>query len=88
MQARRCSFAASLFASARDRIGLGPVLVGVLGVLAYRALLQGALASDYGMESWFFRPSPLPPLLVLALAGWLVWRRRERLRSGRERPAP
>ena len=92
MEARPSSLLASrfgsLFASATRRIGLGPGVVGVLGVLAYRALLQGVLATDYGMESWFFRPSQLPPLLILAVAGWLVWRRRERLRPGRERRAP
>ncbi len=73
----------SLFASAGRRIGFGPALVGVLGVLAYRTLLQGVLATDYGMESWFFRPSQLPPLLVLAVAGWLLWRRREHGRQER-----
>ena len=30
-------------------------------------------------ESWLFRPSELPAAAILALAGWLLWRRRARL---------
>jgi exosortase len=59
-----------------------------LGVLAYRALLRGVMASDYELESWLFRPSQLPPLLVLTVAGWLLWRRRDRLCSLPDRRAP
>ncbi len=88
MDARLSSFLTSLPASVGRRIGRGPALVAVLGGLAYHALWLGVLTTDYGVESWFFRPSPLPPLLVLAVAGWLVWRRRERLRSLGEHSAP
>src|SRR6185295_9206915 len=31
------------------------------------------------LESWMFRPAPLPQLLVLAVAGWLLARRRAAL---------
>jgi exosortase len=70
------------------RAWLGPAGVGLLGVIAYRPYLLGVLATDYQLESWFFRPSQLPPLLVLAVAGWLLWRRRERLCPPGARPAP
>jgi exosortase len=60
----------------------------VLALLAYRMLWLGATPAQYDLERWMFRPSPLPELLVLAVAGWLLWRRRERLRSLPDRRAP
>jgi len=64
------------------------VLVGLLGLVAYRMLWLGPTPTRKDLESWLFRPSPLPELLVLAVAGWLLWRRRERLRSLPDRGAP
>ena len=60
-----------------------PGLVLALGALAYRPLLTGALQlpAAHQFESWLFRPSQLPSLLVVGIAGWLLWRRRERLRA-------
>ena len=51
------------------------------GVFAYRPLWRDALAlpSAYAVEVGLFRPAPLPPLLVLGVACWLLWRRRARL---------
>lgn len=70
------------------RAWLRPALVGVLALFAYRALLHSVLASDYDVDHWLFRPSRLPPLLVLAVAGWLLWNRRARLRALPDRRAP
>jgi exosortase len=64
------------------------VLVGVLGLVAYRMLWLGATPTHHDVESWLFRPSALPEFVVLAVAGWLLWRRRERLRSLPDRSAP
>ncbi len=60
-----------------------PVLVFALGALAYRALVLVAFArpSAQQIESWLFRPTQLPAALVLVIAGWLLWRRREQLRA-------
>jgi len=70
------------------RAWLGPVLVGLLGLVAYRMLWLGPTPTRKDLESWLFRPAPLPELLVLAVAGWLLWRRRERLRSLPDRGSP
>jgi exosortase len=61
-----------------------------LGLFAYRPLLLTALQAPgfAGIEGWFFRPTALPPALVLAAAGWLLWRRRERLRALPPRRSP
>jgi exosortase len=60
---------------------LGPSLVLALGALAYRPLLSSAIQLRTGtqIEHWMFRPSSLPTTLVMLVAGWLLWRRRERL---------
>jgi exosortase len=52
-----------------------------LAAFAYRPLALSALQipTAYQFESWLFRPSQLPLPLVLGLAGWLLWRRREHL---------
>ncbi len=63
------------------RARLWPALAVACGALAYRPLLASALQAPTArqVESWLFRPSQLPLLLVLAVAGWLLWRRRDRL---------
>jgi len=53
-----------------------------LAALAYRGLAASA-PSQAGLsrevEEWFFLPTETSPLVVVLLAGWLVYRRRERL---------
>lgn len=83
MQASGSSFRGARLAS----IGSGLALA--LGVFAYRPLLPDRiLPGALSLEVWFFRPSELPTLLVLGVAGWLLWRRREQLRSLPARRAP
>lgn len=56
---------------------LGPTLLLLLGLFAYRPLLLTAPGA--GSELWLFGTQPFPALPILALAGWLLWRRRGRL---------
>lgn len=58
-------------------------LAVALGATAYRPLLASAvqLPTTRQFESWLFRPSQLPTIFVLGVAGWLVWRRRARLHA-------
>ncbi len=57
----------------------------MLAGLAYAPLWRPSLfvPSRLGLDAAFdaalFRPAPMPALLVLAIAGWLAWRRRGRL---------
>jgi exosortase len=67
---------------------LGPVLVGVLALLAYRMLWLGARSTHLDLEGWLLRPGAMPGFVVLGVAGWLLWRRRQRLRALPERRAP
>lgn len=62
------------------RVRIGVAWVAALALLAYLPLLQHALrlSGAQTIEGWLFRPSQLPPLLVLAVAGWMLWRRRAR----------
>jgi exosortase len=62
-----------------DRVA--PALAIGFGAIAYHPLLASALHAPtfHQLETWLFRPSQLPALLVLGVAGWLLWRRRERL---------
>ena len=75
--------------SSRGRAALStwiwPVLALGFGAFAYHPLLALHAPSGSAVEQWLFRPSHLPVGLVLAVAGWLVWRRRERL-SGKSSP--
>jgi exosortase len=50
-----------------------------LALFAYRPLVLAALQlpTAHRLEAWLFRPSQLPLPLVLGVAGWLCWRRRE-----------
>jgi EpsI family protein len=52
-----------------------------LAAYAYRALLvyRPTNSLSVSAESWFFEPTDTSPLVVLALAAWLAWRRRKRL---------
>ena len=69
---------------------LGPALVLVLGGLAYHALLRSLVGSpsSAGIEDVFFRPGELPTLVVVGVAGWLLWNRRERLGAAPPGSAP
>jgi exosortase len=62
---------------------LVPTALLVLLALAYRPLLASGLElpTHYLIEGWLFRPSALPSQGILALAAWLIWRRRARLRA-------
>jgi exosortase len=57
-----------------------PLAALALAVLAYAPLLRasGFVPTRYGFEQALFRPAPMPGALVLAIAGWLAWRRRAR----------
>jgi exosortase len=63
---------------------LARAVVLALAVFAYWPLAQEALQTPtaHQFESWMFRPSQLPLALVIAVAGWLVWRRCQRLGAG------
>ncbi|HKA14271.1 MAG TPA: archaeosortase/exosortase family protein [Myxococcota bacterium] len=65
--------------SARRLATLGLALA--LGAIAYRPLLASALQrpTAHEFETWLFRPSQLPAVLVLGSAGWMIWRRRARI---------
>jgi exosortase len=54
-----------------------------LGLFAYRALALDAFRAPLrgDIETWFFAAGEDTALLVIAIAAWLLWRRRERLRS-------
>ncbi len=68
------------------RSWLGPALVAGLCGVAYRPLWLGW--TSVHLDQLIFRPGPVPVPLVLAVAGFLLWRRRERLAALPERPAP
>ena len=59
-------------------MSLGPVLVLVLGLFAYRGLFLDALqpSASSHVDEWFFTPEQKSPLLAIGIAGWLLWRRR------------
>lgn len=80
---------AALVSGARQA-RLEPVVVAALAFLAYLPLVrEGVLLPGHdALERWLFRPSPLPLPLVLALSGWLLWRRRYRLRAATGTGAP
>ncbi len=63
--------------------GAWPLAALALAALAYAPLWRASLSvpSRYGFETALFRPAPMPALLVIAIAGWLAWRRRARLRA-------
>lgn len=60
---------------------LAPLLYLALAAFAYRSLLVSSSQADLSreIEEWFFIPTETSPLVVVLLAGWLVYRRRERL---------
>jgi len=61
---------------------------GLLAAVAYRALFTLHLAPGRSerIEDWFFEPADTSPLVVLALSGWLLFRRLARLRRLELRP--
>jgi EpsI family protein len=70
----------------RGRLEPGTGLLALslgFAIVAYRELLafDPARSLSYEVESFFFRPSHSSPIVILALSLWLVFRRRERLRS-------
>lgn len=58
-------------------LGVGPALIGVLALTAFRMLWLGP--ARYDVDSLLFLPGGLPALTVLLLVSWLVWRRRSQL---------
>jgi exosortase len=55
----------------------------VLAAFAYRALLPvGAGGWGGRLDAWFFEPNRLDAVAPLMVSGWLLLRRRERLRAG------
>jgi exosortase/archaeosortase family protein len=69
---------------------LSIALLLAIGALAYRPLVSTAfeLPSGAQFEGWLFRPSQLPAPLVIALAVWLLLRRRRQLLAVPARSAP
>lgn len=57
------------------------ILAGVLAAIAYRDLLGFDPADEFArdVERWLFLPAETAPLVVIALSGWLLYRRRGRL---------
>jgi exosortase len=77
----------SLLSDSRSRRHwLVPTLVAGLALLAYRPLWIGVRHFD--IDGALFRPGELPILVVLVVAGWLLWMRRTSLRSVTAAPAP
>jgi exosortase len=60
-----------------------PVAAFGLAAIAYAPLWRAGsfTPSRYGFEQALFRPAPMPMLLVSAIALWIAWRRRARLRA-------
>jgi len=55
----------------------------ILGLIAYRQLVLagGWRGVSQEVEDWFFIPAETSPLVVLLICGWLLYRRRDRLRQ-------
>jgi exosortase len=55
----------------------------ILGLIAYRQLVLtgGWRGVTQEVEDWFFIPAETSPLVVLLICGWLLYRRRDRLRQ-------
>jgi exosortase len=70
--------------------GAWRVAAFALAALAYAPLLRssGFTPSRASFETALFRPAAMPALLVIAIAVWLAWRRRDRLRAVAARPNP
>jgi len=68
------------------RYWLGPTLVAALSLLSYRALWWGDHRFD--IDGALFRPGELPIVVVLLVAGWLLWMRKESLGAVTSAPAP
>jgi exosortase len=66
--------------------------IGGLGLAFYGPLLawdpsEGLTRPSYGTEDFFFEPTGGSPLLIFAVASWLVWRRRAMLAASLGDPA-
>jgi len=62
-----------------------------LSVAAYWPLISGSFSSNVdwvAVERWFFDPEQLPVGMVVAVAGWLAWRRRGALAALHAAPHP
>ncbi|MEE2662584.1 MAG: exosortase/archaeosortase family protein [Myxococcota bacterium] len=61
----------------------------VLACFAYRGLLAFGSEADLSreLEEWFFIPTETSPVVVVLLAGWLIYRRSGRLASLANSPA-
>jgi exosortase len=67
-------------ASDRQRAPVAVALIVILGLVAYSRLLwPGPGATD--VAHLLFRPGTVPPPLAVAVAAFVLWRRRARLRS-------
>ncbi len=67
-------------ASDRQRAPVAAALIVILGLVAYSRLLwPGPGATD--LAHLLFRPGTVPPPLAVAVAAFVLWRRRARLRS-------
>ena len=64
------------------------LLYFALAAFAYRGLLTFGSQADLSreLEEWFFVPTETSPLVVVLLAGWLIYRRKERLLQLRSSP--
>lgn len=61
----------------------------LLATFAYRGLLRTSQQADLSreLEEWFFIPTETSPVIVVLLAAWLVYRRRESLEGFTGQPA-
>ena len=61
----------------------------LLATFAYRGLLGTSPQADLSreLEEWFFIPTETSPVIVVLLAAWLVYRRRERLEGFAGQPS-
>ena len=74
--------AAGAVKTSRGSQPLWAAAAALLAVAAYGPVVWGSTAADLNrrvVEGWFFDPGQLPAGMVIAVAGWLAWRRRAAL---------